>query len=97
MKTTKDVKITFHTLVQREWKKDKDDPTVNNPLYEIDQILHFVKKLPLLQKFYDLKDDKFCFLQSVDFVKDNANTIIKGFFKSARNEFRPNIINQYFG
>lgn len=97
MKNTKDVKITFHILVQRQWKKDKDDPNVYNPLYEIYQILHFVKKLPRLQKFHDLKDDKFCFLESVDFVKDNSNTIIKGFFKSARNEFRPNIINKKTG
>lgn len=97
MKTTKDVKITFHQLFKKKWKKKDEESSTYFPLLEINDIIVFIKKLPRLQKFHDLKGDKFCFLESVEIVKEDSIVIFKGFFKSARNEFRPNLINKRNG
>ena len=97
MKSNKDVKLTYHTLVKRYWKKNKDEETFYHPLYEIIDILKYIKRLARLKKFHDLKNDKFCFLASLEFVTKGQNVIAKGFFKSARSEFRPNLIDKRTG
>lgn len=96
MKDKKDVKISFHTLIQRMWKVKSEDQIVENPFYIIQEIIEYVSKLPKKHKFYDLKNNKFCFLESVKISTENE-VIISGVFKSARNEFRPNIINKRTG
>jgi len=97
MKTNKNVKVLYHILVKKNWKKRKDEETVYLPLYEIIDILQYIKKLSRLKKFFDLSNDKFCFIESVDINEHNEYTLAKGFFKSARNEFRPNLINKRTG
>lgn len=97
MKNEKNVKLTYHILVKRYWKKNKDEETVYHPLYEIIDILKYINRLARLKKFYDMKNGKFCFLESVEFSTEDPNVIAKGYFKSARNEFRPNLINKKTG
>lgn len=68
------------------------------PLYVIEDIVAFTMKQSKKKRFYDLKDNKFCFLESADITaKGNEATLITGFFKSARNEFRPDLINKKTG
>jgi len=98
MNTTKDIKINFSTLIQRMWKNEQNGSQTDKPFFLIEEIISFIIKLYKIKKFYDLKNNKFCFLElsNVDF-KDEIITIITGMFKSARNEFRPNLINKKNG
>lgn len=97
MKTDKDAKVNFFVLTKKNWGQAKDEKTVYYPLYEINDIILYVKKLSKLKKFFDLKDNKFCFLESVNIINEGSKTIFKGFIKSARNEFRPNLLNKKTG
>lgn len=90
----KEVKIGYHTLVQRMWRQKAEDEIIDNPLLMVNDILSYVEKLPKKKKFFDLHNDKFCFLES---FKKETNLITVGIFKSARNEFRPNLINKRTG
>jgi len=98
MKSKKDCKVFFITLIETMWKNKQDDPRIDNPLYLIEDIIEYTMKLSKTKRFYDLKDGKFCFLESAEIVPTvNQPTLISGFFKSARNEFRPNLINKRTG
>lgn len=90
---TKDTKIQFYALIKRDWKSPKQENILETPFYEVNNILEYISKLGKKKRFYDLKNDKFCFLDS--FTIDN--NYCSGFFKSARNEFRPNLINKLTG
>lgn len=97
MSKTKDCKILFTTLIQRMWKKGDEAPK-DNPLYVIDEIVRFVLKQSKKNRFFDLKEDKFCFIESAEVdVKNQDTTLITGYFKSARSEFRPDLINKRTG
>ncbi|MCL1674158.1 hypothetical protein [Elizabethkingia meningoseptica] len=95
---TKDVKIQFATIfkniylsaIEKENPKSED---MEKPFYEIDDVIQYISKLAKKRRFYNLKSDKFCFLEDTN-TRDN---FISGYFKSARNEFRPNIINKQTG
>jgi len=98
MNSTKKVKITFHTFIQRMWKKKKDDEVKEYPFYLIENVLDYVSKLGKKAKFRDLKGNKFCYLEYIDEKVINDNILIyTGLFKSARNEFRPDLINKRTG
>lgn len=98
MKKSKECKVLFNTLIQRMWKKDQNDPQIDNPFYSVDDVIGFTMKLSKTKRFYDLQDDKFCFLESANItVNGDESTLINGLFKSARNEFRPNLINKRTG
>lgn len=90
---TKDTKIQFYSLLKREWKSPNQEDIVEVPFFDIKETLEYVSKLSKKKRFYDLKNDKFCFLDtfSID------NNFCSGYFKSARNEFRPNLINKSTG
>lgn len=90
---TKDTKIQFYTLMKREWKSSNQVDNVETPFYEVSEALEYIFKLPKKKRFYDLKNDKFCFLDNLSIDKN----LYSGFFKSARNEFRPNLINKITG
>jgi hypothetical protein len=81
----------------RKWKKGKKDKTSLEPFLEVKDIVSEIKKLGRLKKFYDLNNGKFFFLESIEIIENNSDVILKGFFKSARNEFRPNLINKKTG
>lgn len=90
---TKETKIQFFSLLEREWKSPNQEDIVEVPFFNIIDTLEYVSKLSKKKRFYDLINDKFCFLDT--FSKDNI--FCSGYFKSARNEFRPNLINKSTG
>ncbi|MDX8570176.1 MULTISPECIES: hypothetical protein [Elizabethkingia] len=95
---TKDVKIQFVTIFKSIYLSsiEKENPGIEDiekPFYEIDDVIKFILKLTKKKRFYTLKSDKFCFLEEAVV----ENNFISGYFKSARNEFRPNIINKQTG
>jgi hypothetical protein len=97
MNTKKDCKVLFNTLIQRMWKKNQEDPIVENPLYIIEETITYIMKQSKKNRFYDLKDNKFCFLESINSEAKKNGTVLTGLFKSARNEFRPDLINKKTG
>jgi hypothetical protein len=98
MNSTKKVKVTFHTLVQRMWKKRNEDEIKERPFYLVEGVLTYVNKLAKKAKFIDLKGNKFCYLETISKQEINDNVVLlSGFFKSARNEFRPDLINKRTG
>jgi hypothetical protein len=90
---TKERKISFHTIIKRKWKTGEE-----TPFNELPEVINYILKIKRLDRCYDLKDSKFCFLE---FAKQEINSkgeiIISGFFKSARNKFRPNLIDRITG
>lgn len=98
MNTSKNVVITYHRILQRMWKNNNDVEEKYLPFYMIGDIFKYIKTLRKKDKFFELKNDKFCFIDSVDEDIIDSNIILyKGYFKSARNEFRPNLINKVTG
>lgn len=99
MKKQKNVKVTFHTILKKPWKKKSDDEIpAEEPFYEVAEVLDYVKKLSRTSKFYDLQGNKFCYLEFISKeVINNSLVIYTGIFKSARNEFRPDLINKKTG
>ena len=95
---SKEIKIQFATFFKILYKsavENSDDVEGKEiPFYEIDTIIEYIISLSRKKRFYDLKSDKFCFLDENTKIENN---IISGYFKSARNEFRPNIINKNTG
>lgn len=97
MKTTKDVKVLFYQLYVRQWKKGERESSQLEPYLEVEETLTKLNRFARLKKFYDINDGKFFFLESFNSVEDDENIILKGYFKSARNEFRPNLLNKKTG
>jgi len=99
MENSKDVKVFFYSLIRKNWKKKDEDNITYEPLYVIYDLLIYINKLRKTDRFIDLKNDKFCFLEGKVRTEttDNNIDIISGFFKSARSEFRPNLINKRTG
>jgi hypothetical protein len=94
----KKVKVTFHTLAQQLWKKRNEDEIEECPFYLVEDVLTYVNKLAKKAKFLDLKGKKFCYLETISRQEINDNVVLlTGFFKSARNEFRPDLINKRTG
>lgn len=117
----KDVKITYHTIIQRMWRKagkkpnlteeeyalaetEEDnepmtaDEALESPFYIIGDVLKFILKLPSKKRFYDIKNSKFCYLDVLQSEVIDANvSIYKCIFESAKNEFRPLLINKKTG
>lgn len=97
MKTTKKVKVLYYQLYIKHWKKGEKDNSELEPYIEIEETLTKINKLARLKKFFDLNNGKFFFLESFISSKIDDNIILKGNFKSARNEFRPNLVNKKTG
>lgn len=96
---TKKVKITFHTLMKKMYKEKGSTESKEYPFWEVEDILMYISQLPKIEKFYDIKDGKFCFLESSikkDIIEED-DFLLSGFIKSARNEFRPNLIDKKTG
>lgn len=98
---TKDVKITFHTLIQRMWRQAGEAENKEQPFFLVEEVLDYIgsiKSKDKTQKFYELKDKKFCFIDTVNKTNLNNNDIVYyGIFKSARSDYRPNLINRKTG
>jgi hypothetical protein len=88
-KNIKQRKVPFYTLIQREWGTKNEAPYVI-----IEDVVKYINSLGKKAKIYSLKESKICLLQSAHIENEkNKPVIIKGFFKSARHSFRPNLIN----
>ena len=96
MNTTKNVKVSFHTFVKCMLKSGKH---IEEPFYMIEEVLDYIGSIKDKRKrYYDLKSGKFCFIDSINKETIDENvTLFKGVCKSARNEFRPNLINKKTG
>ncbi|MBQ4408446.1 MAG: hypothetical protein II852_15715 [Bacteroidales bacterium] len=96
---SKEVKISFHIL-NICVASNSEEPLEEYPFSTIGQLLEYIRALgddDKKQKFYDLKDHKFCFLDYVYSSKVDGYSIYEGCFKSARHEFRPSLINKLTG
>ncbi len=99
MRKTKSCKILFNTLVRKNYLEQGKEEREIFPLFEIDTLIEFISKKKKKERFYDLVDNKFCFIETSEVFADipNESKFIKGYFISARNEFRPNLINKKTG
>jgi len=89
----KDRKISFNTLITEEYITHNFEPFTL-----IQDIIPFIKKLKKLDKQYDLKESKFCLLQSAtQKAFSDGSTGFVGHFRSARHKFRPNLIDKETG
>lgn len=87
---TKETKINYYSILKRLYKTKKQEENEEVYFEEIFNKLEKIKKQSKANRTYDLKGDKFCLLDSVSFKADYCF----GYFKSARNEFRPNLIDR---
>jgi|SRR5690554_2576546 len=95
----KKVKILYKTLIKYIWSKGDSIADRSIPFRDVYEVIKLINKKPKKHKIRDLKGDKFCFLENF-YVKENSDKTrveIYGFFKSARNKFRPNLVNRRTG
>lgn len=97
--TTKKVKILYKTLIKYQWSKGSTIKDRSTPFWEVYNVIKLINKKPKKDRIQDIKGDKFCFLENFNIVENSDKTRIEiyGFFKSARNQFRPNLINRRTG
>lgn len=103
----KAVKIMYYTLMKKTWvesknksEKQTDAPNNETPYYEIESVLDYIHSIKRLRnKFYDLKDNKFCYIDSItkEILADEDIIIYTGVFESARDEFRPKLVDKKTG
>lgn len=90
---TKTRKISYNTIVSKTWNTQAESPFDN-----IETLVKFILKLKKIEKRFDMKDNKFCLLESGNIKTDgNGNAVISGYFKSARNNHSPNLIDKNTG
>ncbi len=87
---TKETKIHYYSIIKRLYKTRGQEENEEFYFDEIFEIFKKIKKKSRIKRSFDLKGDKFCLLGELE-VDD---TICYGFIKSARNEFRPNLIDR---
>ncbi|WP_439695081.1 hypothetical protein ACFGVS_18400 [Mucilaginibacter sp. AW1-7] len=92
MSITKTRKIAFNTIIKRKWGSGDE-----SPYFEMAEIVKYVLTLGKKEKQFEMKDDKFCLLQTAKTEKVANGTVITGFFKSARHTFRPNLLDRTTG
>ncbi|MES3016750.1 MAG: hypothetical protein V4721_03180 [Bacteroidota bacterium] len=92
MPNAKTRKISFNTVIKREWSSGKI-----MPFFDIPIVTKYILGLNKKGKQFEMKENKFCLLQSATAQTLVNNTIISGIFKSARHTFRPNLIDRTTG
>lgn len=92
-------KILYKTLIKYQWSKGDTIKDRSQPFWEVYEVVKLIKKKAKKDKIRDIKGDKFCFLEnfSIQENEDKSRIEIYGFFKSARNQFRPNLVNRRTG
>lgn len=85
MNPEKNRKISYNTIIKRNWRGDKDE----TPFLDIVETIKYIKSLKKVEKIFSLKGDKICFLANYQ----TSNNTITGYFKSARHAFRPKLID----
>jgi len=91
--SSKEIKIQFYTIIKRNWKNSDEKDTEFEPFYLVSEVLNYISKQPKKNKFYELKNNKFCFLDEVEI----NGKFCSGYFKSARDQFRPDLLNKKTG
>lgn len=93
------VKILYKTLLKYEWSRGDTIEDRRSPFWEVLEVVKFINAKTKKEKIRDLHGDKFCFLENFNIAgTPNSDRVeIYGFFKSARNQFRPNLINRRTG
>lgn len=96
MNRSKSVKVSFHTFVKCMLKSGEH---IEEPFYMIEEVIGYISSISDKRKrYYELKGGKFCFIDSINKETIDENvTLFMGVCKSARNEFRPNLINKKTG
>lgn len=89
---TKEVKITYHELIKRF---SENGEMQEEPYKEVPALLDYIVNLPIKRRFFDLKDDKFCYINEIKVKVKNSR--ICGVMESARSSFRPMLINKKDG
>ena len=81
-----------------EDNKELEDVKQSLPFYEIEDVINFIMTKKLKDRIYTFKNDKFGYIDSASVVIIDENiTDIKLCFESARNEFRPLVIDKLTG
>lgn len=89
----KERKISYNTILKKDWKSQNEFP-----YKEIEGLIRYINTLKKNEKTFDLKDAKYCLLQDAKIEKtEDDKIIITGFFKSAKNLFRPNLWDRLTG
>lgn len=89
----KERKISFNTLLVKEYITHKREPFTL-----IQDVIAYIRKLKKLDKQYDLKESKFCLLQTTaNKTFSDGSSGFTGHFRSARHKFRPNLIDKNTG
>lgn len=92
-------KILYKTLIKYQWTKGDTIKDKSQPFWEVHEVVKLIKRRAKKDIIRDIKGDKFCFLENfrIHGNKDNSRIEIYGIFKSARNKFRPNLVNRRTG
>lgn len=95
----KKVKILYNSLIKYQWGKNIEEDEKSNPFWEIKDVCNFIKKKAKKDTIRDLTGNRFCFLEKfyIETSDDGSREVIYGFIKSARNQFRPNLIDKKTG
>lgn len=77
----------------------KSGEHIEEPFYMVEEVLDYISNITdNRNRYYELKSGKFCFIDSINKESIDENvTLFIGVCKSARNEFRPNLINKKTG
>jgi len=90
MPDIKEKKISYLTLIKKIWGSEEHENYL-----DIKSLINYIGKKKKLDRQVDLKDSKFCFLDSYSIGKDDD--VISGYISSARHKFRPNLLDQKTG
>ncbi len=95
----RNIKILYKTLTKYQWSRGDTFAERSSPFWEVLDVIEFISKKSKKKKIRDLNSDKFCFLENFFVTEDSGRQrkVIYGFFKSARNQFRPNLVNRRTG
>jgi len=81
--------INFYFLINKIHREDREEPTK-----DIWQLLSDVLKLDVVNKIYDIRNDKFMYLE---YAEINTSNIVTAYFVSAKNQYRADLIDRNTG
>lgn len=95
-KDTTEMEMSEEDVTEEEI--EYEDVKKSLPFYEIENIVSFIMAKRLKYRIYTFKNDKFGYIDyATTLIIDDNITDIKLCFESARNEFRPKIIDKLSG
>lgn len=94
MEDIKKRKIEYHELAKKLWRVEENNIT---SFPEIFDLLKFILKKSRKSRIHNLKNSKFCLLDSYSIEESDGFVIATGLIKSANKDFAPNLINANTG